>query len=101
MPTSRHTADMVRDDLAQAQKEATEPGGIVIEVHSPRHAFRTCPAAALVPRQVIQKIMRHSAITLTMDRETPAFKSDETEAVGRLPGLDQPDRVRDLMTVPA
>ena len=46
--------------------------------------------------------MRHSTITLTMDRYTHAFKSDEIEALGKLPDLSRAidDAATDTRTDP-
>ena len=45
------------------------------------------PQGRSLPRPVIQWIMRHSTITLAMDRYTHAFRGDEAAAIAKLPGL--------------
>ena len=61
--------------------------GKVADFHSLRHTCGSWVAAAGVHPKVIQRIMRHSTITLTMDRYTHAFKSDEINALDKLPDL--------------
>lgn len=81
--------DMLRTDL-EAAGIAYEVDGRFADLHALRHTCGTWLAAAGVHPKVIQQILRHSTITLTMDKYTHAFKADEVEAVGRLPSLAQP-----------
>ena len=59
----------------------------VADFQSLRHTCGSWLAAAGVHPKVIQRIMRHSTITLTMDRYTHLFKGDEAVAVAKLPSL--------------
>ncbi len=58
--------------------------------HSLRHSCGTLLAAAGVYPKVNQRIIRHSTITLTMDRYTHLFKGDEADALRKLPDLSTP-----------
>ncbi|QNN23082.1 tyrosine-type recombinase/integrase [Planctomycetales bacterium ZRK34] len=64
-----------------------EIDGKVADFHALRHTTGTWLAASGVHPKLIQRIMRHSTITLTLDRYTHAFKSDEAEAITKLPEL--------------
>ncbi len=88
MPTSLETADMLRADLADAGIAFRNEAGQVLDFHALRHTCGTWLSAAGVHPKLIQRIMRHSTITLTMDRYTHAFKADEAAAVAKLPTLD-------------
>jgi integrase len=109
VPESTRTARMLKADLAEARQEWIKQGGTVKEkkrrsesdfleycdkagqvadFHSLRHTCGTWLAAAGVHPKTIQKIMRHSTITLTMDRYAKSFSSDESAALAKLPDLD-------------
>jgi hypothetical protein len=99
-------AEMLRDDLAAARKawldEArrdseefvrreqsdflAEPNhdGKVLDFHSLRHTCGAWLAMTGVHPKVVQLVMRHSSITLTMDTYGHLFPGQEAEAVGRL-----------------
>ena len=64
-----------------------DEAGRVLDFHSLRHTCGSWLAARGVHPKVIQRIMRHSTITLTMDRYTHLFKGDETAALATLPDL--------------
>ena len=87
MPKADVVIDMLRVDLDDAGivYKLDEQRGLVADFHSLRHTCGTFLAAAGVHPKLIQTIMRHSTITLTMDKYTHAFKSDEVEAVAKLP----------------
>jgi len=88
VPSSLETADMLRADLADASIEFRNEAGEVLDFHALRHTCGSWLAAAGVHPKIIQRIMRHSTITLTMDRYTHAFKADESAAVAKLPSLE-------------
>jgi integrase len=94
LPTKYNMATMLRADAKEAGIELTDPVGRVLDFHSLRHTTGTWLAAAGVHPKVIQRIMRHSTITLTMDRYTHAFKSDEVAALDTMPDLTEPTRQR-------
>ena len=89
MPAQDHLVDMLKADLKAAgiPYRLDPKHGKVSDFHSLQHTTGSWMAAAGVHRKVIQRVMRHSTITLTMDRYTHAFKSDEADAVAKLPDL--------------
>ncbi len=89
MPGPHDVIRMLRADLMAAgiPYRLDEKHGKVIDFHSLRHTCGTFLAAAGVHPKVIQKIMRHSTITLTMNTYTHAFQSDEVAAIAKLPSL--------------
>ena len=90
MPRSQRLVYMLREDLEMANIPYRDETGRVADLHSLRHTCGSLLAASGAHPKVIQRLMRHSTITLTMDRYTHAFKSDETEAVAKLPDLSRP-----------
>jgi integrase len=92
------TAVMLRLDLAEAQIPYVDDSGRYADFHSLRHSTGSLLAAAGVHPKVIQSIMRHSDINLTMSRYTHIFRGQEAEAVAKLPDLGTPDREGDETT---
>ena len=90
VPDSTKTAAMLREDL-QAAEIPYRVDGKVADFHALRHTCGTWLAAAGTHPKVIQRVMRHSTITLTMDRYTHLFKGDEAAAIATLPDLSSPD----------
>ena len=86
VPDNTRTATMIRQDLERAGIPY-RVGKQVADFHALRHTCGSWLAAAGVHPKVIQAVMRHSTITLTMDRYTHLFKGDEAAAVGQLPDL--------------
>jgi len=64
--------------------------GRVIDMHSLRHTCGAMLSATGVNVKTVQSLMRHSTITLTMDRYGHTFAGDESAAVGKLPSFDLP-----------
>ncbi len=89
LPRPERVVYMLREDLEVAGIAYRDETGRVCDFHSLRHTCGTLLAAAGVHPKVIQRVMRHSTITLTMDRYTHAFKSDEAEAIQKLPNLSK------------
>lgn len=58
-----------------------------------RHTTGSLLAAGVHPK-VIQSIMRHSDINLTMSRYTHILRGQESEAVAKLPDLELPSGER-------
>ena len=97
---------MLRDDLAEARKQwlaevtddpqeyaqrqqsdfltDTNHEGEVIDFHSLRHTCGAWLAMTGVYPKVVQQVMRHQSITLTMDTYGHLFPGQEADAVGRL-----------------
>ncbi len=116
MPVRYLVAEMLREDLAAAraawlksaesdeQRElreksdfllASNHSGQVLDFHALRHTCGAWLALAGVQPKVIQVIMRHSTITLTMDAYGHLFPGQETDAVAKLFSmLEKPDAQR-------
>ena len=98
MPTTKafkvpvKTADMLKEDLAAASIPYVDDAGRFADFHSLRHSTGSLLAAAGVHPKVIQAIMRHSDINLTMSRYTHLFRGQESEAVAKLPDLSLPSK---------
>ena len=90
VPGSDDTAEMLRTNLEDAGISHTDVMGRVVDFHALRHTTGSWLAARHTHPKVIQQIMRHSTITLTMDRYTHLFRNDETEALENLPELNIP-----------
>ena len=118
MPTApaftvpQDTARMIRADMAAARQawlqEASDPeerlkreqadlllpedhAGKVVDFHALRHTTGSWLAESGAHPKVVQQILRHSTITLTMDRYSHLFEGAESEAVNKLPGLGGPE----------
>lgn len=102
MTEGRRTADMIREDLAVAraawiqeaetdaereQREssdflaAIDGNGARFDFHALRHSCGTWLALAGVHPKAIQSVMRHSTITLTLDRYGHLLPSMEATAI--------------------
>jgi len=106
LPHQTNVADMLRADLADARRawlKATwqnpeeharrqesdflAPGnheGETLDFHSLRHTCGAWLAIAGVHPKVVQVVMRHSSIVLTMDTYGHLFPGQEADAVARL-----------------
>ena len=97
VPANDKLADLLRADLATARRTATELGplqrgfleakdqdGNVLDFHSLRHTCGSWLAMAGVNPKVIQSVMRHSTITLTLDRYGHLFPGAERDAANAL-----------------
>ena len=109
MPAKEDVAAMLRADLADARRArmrkakhdpqeylrrqesdflaAENHEGEVLDFHSLRHTCGAWLAMAGVHPKVVQTVMRHSTITLTMDTYGHLFPGQEAEAVSRLPDM--------------
>ncbi len=98
MPTTKafkvpvKTADMIKEDLAAAGIPYVDDAGRYADFHALRHSTGSLLAAAGVHPKVIQAIMRHSDINLTMSRYTHIFHGQESEVVTRLPDFSKPSK---------
>ena len=106
LPHESNLARMLRDDLAEARKQwlseakgdpqeyaqrqesdflaDTNHDGEVIDFHSLRHTCGAWLAMSGVHPKVVQTVMRHQSITLTMDTYGHLFPGQEADAVGPL-----------------
>lgn len=90
------TADMLRDDMTGARTVYLSEGGQddsflttdEVDFHALRHSFGSYLASSGVSPKVAQTLMRHSTITLTMDRYSHVFRGDDAEAVDSLPAFN-------------
>ena len=112
MPHPTDVARMLRQDLAAARTAwlrearrdpdeyvtreqgdflaATNYDGEVFDFHALRHTCGAWLAMSGAHPKVIQSVMRHSAITLTMDTYGHLVPGQEADAVARLRGLMAP-----------
>ena len=88
MPRRTELTEMLREDLALAEIPVRDDSGRILNFHALRHTTGSWLAAAGVHPKIIQRILRHSTITLTMDTYTHPFAVDEAAAIQRLPNLN-------------
>ena len=113
LPHKTEVAAMLREDLAEARKlwiretiddadeyarreksdflTATNHDGEQFDFHCLRHCCGAWLALAGVPVKVVQTIMRHGSITLTMDTYGHLFPGQEADATARLSAMLRPD----------
>ena len=106
LPHETNLARMLRDDLADARKQwlteakdcpqeyaqrqqgdflaDTNHEGEVIDFHSLRHTCGAWLAMTGIHPKVVQTVMRHQSITLTMDTCGHLFPGQEADAVDRM-----------------
>jgi len=109
LPHESNLARMLRADLAEAREQwlaeatadpqeyaqreqsdflaATNHDGEWLDFHSLRHSTGAWLAMAGEHPNVVQKVMRHQSITLTMDRYMHLFPGQAAAAVDRMRGL--------------
>ena len=108
MPGPSDVAAMLKADLADAhlawldaasnlverrQREQSDflcvrnHAGHQLDFHALRHTCGAWPALAGNHPKVIQAVLRHSSITLTMDTYGHLFPGQEAEAIASLPRL--------------
>lgn len=96
VPKNWDAAGMIRADAMAAGILATNENGRglehdrVLDFHALRHSFITIAMNAGIPPKVVQKLARHSTITLTFDRYTHLRADDELRALEALPDLSTP-----------
>jgi len=86
------TADMLKADLEAVNIPYVDDAGRYADFHSLRHSTGSLLAASGVHPKVVQSIMRHSDINLTMSRYTHIFRGQESEAVASMPDLSSPSK---------
>jgi integrase len=84
------SSHMLQKDLERAGVAYRDDDGRYRDFHSLRHRFGTELAMANVPPKVAQTLMRHSTITLTMDRYSHAGLFDVAGSLDKLPPLPSP-----------
>ena len=98
MPSIYNTAKMIRADLKAAGIDPEDNGKGKIDFHSLRHTTGTLLAASGAHPKVMQSIMRHSDINLTMSRYTHTLTGQESEAIENLPDLTLPSKWKQKAT---
>ena len=88
------TGEMLKADLADAGILYVDDAGRYCDFHSLRHTTGSLLAASGVHPKIIQALMRHSDINLTMGRYTHIYSGQESEAVAKLPDLGAPSKER-------
>ncbi len=79
--------DMLRPDLEDAKIPYVDDAGRYADFHALRHTTGSFLVASGAHPKVVQSIMRHSDINLTMGRYTHLFRGQESKAVAKLPDL--------------
>ncbi len=94
-----------RTTLSRVLKRDLAAAGVAVETeagrlnfHALRHTTGSWLAAAGVHPRIIQRILRHGTISMTMDRYTHPFRVDEEAAIKKLPDLDARPRNREAAT---
>ncbi|MEI8197368.1 MAG: tyrosine-type recombinase/integrase [Phycisphaerae bacterium] len=77
-------------DLAAAGIARVDPEGRHVDFHGTRHTLATSLAAGGVHPKTAQSLVRHSTITLTMDRYTHTLRGAEAAALSILPDYSTP-----------
>ena len=86
------TADMLKADLEAVKIPYVDDAGRYADFHALRHSTGSLLAASGAHPKVVQSMMRHSDINLTMNRDTHIFRGQESEAVAGLPDLSLPSK---------
>ena len=84
--------DMLRLDLEDAKIPYVDDAGYYADFHALRHTTGSFLVASGAHPKVVQSIMRHSDINLTMGRYTHVLRGQESKAVAELPDLSQPSK---------
>ncbi len=92
------TANMLKADLGAVGIPYVDDAGRYADFHALRHSTGSLLAASGAHPKVIQSIMRHSDINMTMSRYTHIFRGQESEAVAGLPDLSLPSRGKQKAT---
>ena len=82
------TSTVLKADLAAAGIPYIDEAGRYHDFHALRHTCGSWLAAMGVHPKLIQSIMRHSDINLTMGRYCHTLRGQEAAAVGKLPDLN-------------
>ena len=88
LPRKENVSKMMKKDLEAAGIAYRDTDNKVADFHALRHTCGTWLMHAGVHAKIIQRIMRHSTITLTMDRYTHVFSEEESAAVESFPELN-------------
>lgn len=91
-PAGLRWAEMLHADLAACRPPIAPrgPDGAVLDFHALRHSLATWLARGGVAPKVAQGIMRHSSVTLTLDRYAHVERREHAAALDALPDLVAP-----------
>jgi integrase len=85
-----NTGMMLRADLTRCEIEPRDEQGRIVDMHSLRHTYGTTLALSGVSPRIVQELMRHSDIRLTMEIYTHLSAFDLHSAVAAaLPDLTE------------
>ena len=90
--------DMLRPDLEDAKIPYVDDAGRYADFHALRHTAGSFLVASGAHPKVVQSIMRHSDINLTMGRYTHVFSGQESKAVAKLPDLSLSSKKKQTTT---
>jgi len=91
-PVCNKRMGMFKADLKAAKSPYVDDAKHYADFDALRHSTGSLLAASGVHPKVVQSIMRHSDINLTMSRYTHIFRGQESEAVAGLPDLSMPSQ---------
>ena len=86
------TANMLKADLEAVKIPYVDDAGRYADFHALRHSTGSLLVASGAHPKVVQSIMRHSDINLTMSRYTHIFRGQESDAVAKMPDLSLPSK---------
>ncbi len=89
---------MLRPDLEDAKIPYVDDAGRFADFHALRHTTGSLLVASGAHPKVVQSIMRHSDINLTMGRYTHIFRGQESKAVAKLPDLSLSSKKKQTTT---
>ncbi len=89
-PLTKDTADMIKDDLADANIPYADESGRVFDFHALRHQTGSLLVASGCSPKVAQQILRHTDVNLTMGIYTHTMHGQEAAAIESLPDLSSP-----------
>jgi integrase len=81
---TKRTSSMIKADLVDADIPYIDKAGRYADFHSLRHTTGSLLAAIGIHPKVIQSLMRHSDINLTMTRYTHTLREQESRAIASL-----------------
>lgn len=80
-PLPEHSSEMIQSDCKAAGIEVTDNTGRSLNFHSLRHSCGSFLTAANVHPRIVQGIMRHKSIDMTMNRYTHILRGQRRSAI--------------------
>lgn len=84
------TAEILKRDLGRAGIPYKDSAGRVVDFHALRHSYITHLVMSGMNPKIVQKLARHSTITLTLDRYTHVEDEDIRKAIEKLASTPAP-----------